>query len=135
MAVVDHHAVADLRLGGHQQVDLLAGPHAERLVVHEALEFVGRHAAARHVVHVDVDHIGASREDSALLIAVGQEEVFAREPPVEERTVEILVDHLQECGLARACQRRFARGHEAVFGVVVDEDVDRVSPTLSLSDT
>ena len=30
-------------------------------------------------------------------------------------------------GLAGAGQRRFARGHEPVFGVVIDEDVDRVA--------
>ena len=41
--------------------------------------------------------------------------------------MEILVDHFQECGLAGAGQRCFARGHEPVFGVVIDEDVDRVA--------
>ena len=127
MAVVDHHAVTDLRLRSHQQIDLLAGTDGERLVVDETFEFVRRHAASRHIVDIDVDHIGTSGEDSALLVAVGQKEVFARKPPVEERSVEILVDHFQECGLAGAGQRRFARGHEPVFGVVIDEDVDRVA--------
>ncbi len=60
-------------------------------------------------------------QNAALLVAVGQEEVLARESPVEESPVHGLIHHLEEPGFADAQQRRLGRCHQAVFRIVVDE--------------
>ena len=121
MAVVDDHAVADLAFRGDEQRNFLAGFHRDQIVVDEALEFGRGHAAARDAVFVEVDDIAVPGQDAALLVAVREEEVLAVESPVEESPVGRLVHHAQEARLSGAQQRRFGRGHQPVFGVVVEE--------------
>ena len=62
-------------------------------------------------------------QDAALLVAVGEEEILAVEPPVEKRPVGRLVHHAQVARFVGAQQRRFGRRHQPVFGVVVEEDL------------
>lgn len=76
---------------------------------------------------IDVDHIGTSGEDPALLVAVGQKEVFARKPQSRNAPWRFLSTTFRNAASPARAQRRFARGHEPVFGVVIDEDVDRVA--------
>ena len=123
MAVIDDHAVADRAFRGDQQVYLLARFHRDQVVVDEALELGGRHAAPRDAVFIEVYDVTPSREDAALLVAVGQEEVFAMQSPVEECPVHGLVHHAQVTRLPGAEQRRFGSRHEAVFRIVVDENL------------
>ena len=121
VAVVDDHAVADLALRGDEQRNLLAGFYRNQVVVDEAFELGRGHTAARDVVFVEVDDIALPGEDAALLVAVGEEEVLAVEPPVEKRPVGRLVHHAQVTRFVGAQQRRFGRRHQPVLGVVVEE--------------
>ena len=123
MPVVYDHAVADRTLRSHEQIDFLTGRHRDAVVVDEALELAGRHAAARDAVFVEVDDVAPSGDDAALLIAVRQEKILAVQPPVEERPVGRLVHDAEITRLADAQQRRFGRRHQPVFGVVVEEDL------------
>ena len=121
--VVYDHAVADRTLRRHEQIDFLTGRHRDDVVVDEALELAGRHAAARDAVFVEVDDVAPSGDDAALLVAVGEEQVLAVQSPVEESPVGRLVHHAQIARFAFAQQRRFGRRHQPVFGVVVEEDL------------
>ena len=68
-----------------------------------------------------------TREYASLLVAVGQEQVFAVKSPFEESSVDVFVHHLEESRLARPEQRGFGCGHQPVFRVVVNEDLDPVA--------
>ena len=122
VAVVDDDPVAYRALRRHQHLHLLARAHRYLVVVDEGFQFVRRHAAARHAVFVEVDYVAVAGQDASLLVAVGQKEILALQPPVQKRPVHGLVHYFQIARFARAQQRRLGRRHQTVFRVVVDED-------------
>ena len=123
VTVVHDHPIADRGFRSHEQRNLFAGLYRDNVVIDVAFEFHGRHAAPRYRIYIHVNQAVPSGQHASLLVAVGQEEVFAMQSPVEECPVHGLVHHAQVTRLSGAEQRRFGSRNEAVFRVVVNENL------------
>ena len=123
VTVVHDHPIADRGFRSHEQRNLFAGLYRDNVVIDVAFEFHGRHAAPRYRIYIQVNQAVPSGQHASLLVAVGQEEVFAMQSPVEECPVHGLVHHAQVTRLSGAEQRRFGSRNEAVFRVVVNENL------------
>ena len=117
----DYDTIAERTLRGYEYIYLLVRRDGYDLIADVGFEFHGRHAATRYIVHVQIYDIAAARNHSALLVAVGQEEILAVEAPVEERSMCILVHDLQAGDMAFGYERPLGCGHKAVLGVVIYE--------------
>ncbi len=128
MTVVNNDAVSDRRLRRHQKSDLPAGLYRKRrIVIDESLELVGSHAAAAALVDIHVHECLAAGDDTSLLVAVGQEQMFGRESPVEERAVETLVYHFEPRYAPFGYLGALGRGDQTVLRIVINEDFDAVA--------
>ena len=81
----------------------------------------------RYRIYIHVNQAVPSGQHASLLVAVGQEQVFARESPVEECAVQVLVHYAQESRFSFAQLRRFGRGDQSVFRIVIDEYFERIA--------
>ena len=127
VTVVHDHPIADRGFRSHEQRNLFAGLYRDNVVIDVAFEFHGRHAAPRYRIYIQVNQAVPSGQHASLLVAVGQEQVFARESPVEECAVQVLVHYAQESRFSFAQLRRFGRGDQSVFRIVIDEYFERIA--------
>ena len=134
VAVVDYDAETDRAFERDQNVRFVAGSDARFRIVDERFQ-VGRcDGPAGDVVRVDVDDVFLADLDASLLVAVRQEQVLGRNPPVEKGPVHGFVDRFQKGGLSDCRQRPLGRGDEPVLRVVVDEHFLAVSDSVGERD-
>ncbi len=125
--VVDRDAESDRGLGYNQDIDLLAGRNGDLRIVDKTLQVCRGNDPTRYPVFIDIYRILFTDLQTIHLVAVREKKVFGFETPVEECTVNRFVHHLQVGDFADGGQRMFGGGDQAVLGVVVDENLDRVA--------
>ena len=94
------------------------------------IDFGTTHTVAA-LVDENIDDNALADLDLASLLADGQQEVLAQAPVEEGGPMRIDGDDLEGGEFADFSVGRFGGGHEAVFRIAVDEDVERLARNRS----
>ena len=125
--VVHNHLITQVGALPHQHIDLVSGRERRLLVLAKVALYLGRgHDAVAFVVQVHVHHVAAAHLHALALLAEGDEEVL-HQPPIQESAILVDPCHAQAGKVAHLRQRLLRGGHQPLFIVQVEKDVQLVA--------